>query len=457
MPTTPQFVSPGAIAGDRFRETLLSTVARQEEQRRAEAAEQLKREQFVAQQAQQAEAAARAQATSDRADQQIAMQRGGYDAARLTDAQGRNPVGTLAGRMSESDRGHLAPFMQTTLDSREGRLDAAGGVTMQEVPGETTFAGTPAQQHQQQSLTDAGLSPEQMARANVFMQTGDTAGLRDVLSSAGGTGGAPGTSILYRQNPVTANVESKNLLDPQPTWTPHQGEIPEGADVFRQAQTSAQRSFGKWVTMADGSQRLVDVLDPASQGLHLPGALSASLESEIASFKTADTLLGRMADAYDEDLIGSFQGRFNKIRTILFGEKGSERGISPDFLRAPEGAGEFYADAANLKNTMIRAITGAQMSENEAARIVAQLPTSDTSEDYFAGALRSSQNALREQIKNAYEVSTGVAQPISPEQIGKMIDAHMQGKPVAIGPSTTPALGDGDDTGSLFREIFGAQ
>jgi hypothetical protein len=106
------------------------------------------------------------------------------------------------------------------------------------------------------------------------------------------------------------------------------------------------------------------------------GALTAQREYENAHRKIKELGL-----AYKPEFTGPYQGRY---------EKSKATGILSylPFLRTPEGYGEFLQLSADLRNSVIKLITGAQMGVQEAQRIIQQIPTEDDKDEIWADKYR---------------------------------------------------------------------
>jgi hypothetical protein len=88
---------------------------------------------------------------------------------------------------------------------------------------------------------------------------------------------------------------------------------------------------------------------------------AASERTALAETQTAMENMKRMKGMFKDEYVGPIVGRKGQLTEELIG-------VDPD------RAG-FYASEQAIKNQMIKSITGAQMSEPEAKRIMSQLPT----------------------------------------------------------------------------------
>lgn len=113
-----------------------------------------------------------------------------------------------------------------------------------------------------------------------------------------------------------------------------------------------------------GPPTVVDVsgMTGGSQLKPPPGTTGAqAIGNEVSSVQ-----LGRLKDMFDKgakDLIGPVEGRARSVGQEIPGIS-----VNEDFAN-------FKAATAAFKNSVIKAITGAQLSEQEAKRIIQQIPT----------------------------------------------------------------------------------
>lgn len=93
------------------------------------------------------------------------------------------------------------------------------------------------------------------------------------------------------------------------------------------------------------------------------GPLPTTEKKATADIESAETKIRNLGALFNPEYVGPIQGRFNlaKIKTP---------GVSID-----KGLAAFVAQNTTLKNEVIKFITGAQMSEPEAQRIMAQIPS----------------------------------------------------------------------------------
>lgn len=110
--------------------------------------------------------------------------------------------------------------------------------------------------------------------------------------------------------------------------------------------------------------------------------------SETELGKQADVQNLRIAakeieDSFDPSFVGAAEGRLNKLKQMVPG-------------LATEQRANFITALSSYRNSVIKAITGAQMSEPEATRIMRQLPDETMSETDFKAKLRLSRKLLEQ-------------------------------------------------------------
>ena len=109
-----------------------------------------------------------------------------------------------------------------------------------------------------------------------------------------------------------------------------------------------------------------------------------------------------------KDWVGPASGRINQLSMKIPG--GS---VDPNMA-------EFFSEAQAVENRMIRAITGAQMSAQEAARIKNQLPTVIDKPEVFMAKLKATQRNLVEIISAMQISNMGSAPTTRPASGGRI-------------------------------------
>jgi hypothetical protein len=134
-----------------------------------------------------------------------------------------------------------------------------------------------------------------------------------------------------------------------------------------------------------------------------PSALPGAQRQALADNNAGIELLNTIEQTYKPEYTGFVQGRVGQLATKVVGEGG--------LLGGSEGSAKFYADITTLKNQVIKAITGAQMSEPEARRIMDQLPIAGISDDAFKARMASSKANMDRITKMIWEVGSGLRPP----------------------------------------------
>ena len=125
--------------------------------------------------------------------------------------------------------------------------------------------------------------------------------------------------------------------------------------------------------------------------------LSGAMKQRIGDAKAAITGLDRIKELFNPAYVGPIQGRLGEARSASL-EAGT-----PGAITDPDQH-EFYSQVTNVKNAAIKAITGAQMSEPEAKRIMGQLPVPTFSSGRFMSNLEVMQQSLRDVIAEYEEL-----------------------------------------------------
>ncbi|MHA2063547.1 MAG: hypothetical protein ACXABY_04105 [Candidatus Thorarchaeota archaeon] len=125
---------------------------------------------------------------------------------------------------------------------------------------------------------------------------------------------------------------------------------------------------------------------------------ATQLDAMIETQQGMDSLY-RIKDLFDAHFVGPYAGRKGAVGDI--------------FGFNPQKQSEFYAAEQQLKNAMIKAITGAQMSEPEAKRIMRQLPDKENPPTVWNARWNQSLINFREVQKRRTEVlrKTGFRTP----------------------------------------------
>lgn len=155
------------------------------------------------------------------------------------------------------------------------------------------------------------------------------------------------------------------------------GYTEDGREVVRET-----RSGAKFVIGPDGEYE-------AYTGKIFPKLenIPASMTDAIGELNYSQTLLTTIADSFDPDYVGPVAAKAGKISSYLDAITDEQRV-------------EFYANVAEYKNAIVRAITGAQLNKDEVPRIMQQLPDENTSPKAFLAALKRAYIATNNKIQS---------------------------------------------------------
>ncbi len=152
------------------------------------------------------------------------------------------------------------------------------------------------------------------------------------------------------------------------------GAIPERQAVYGEPVVSI-------FDPVSGQNKLVKRSEAAGQTAPQPASvLKETRDIESSAFK-----IDKLEKSYSPDFVGPVQGTFMKVKSKL-PSFGGLNNIQP-------GYGEFLQNQADLKNSVVKLITGAQMGQQEAARILQQVPVeTDRPEIWEAKFKQTKQN-----------------------------------------------------------------
>lgn len=184
-------------------------------------------------------------------------------------------------------------------------------------------------------------------------------------------------------------------------------------DQMAQSATEAQASRGlraREIGVAEGNlqQRKKEADAPKTAGSGGTGGAKltgtavekvASVDQSIGMLDDIDRLLPNMAA-----FIGPMDGRLARAKLA------TGAGVTPELA-------EFDAQLTGLKNAVIKATTGAAMSEPEAKRIMGQLPDLNLPEAVFKARLATTRRNLELLKKRTIELSGGSTAPSVPKKM----------------------------------------
>jgi hypothetical protein len=122
-------------------------------------------------------------------------------------------------------------------------------------------------------------------------------------------------------------------------------------------------------------------------------------QQQIADNAAALTQIQLLKEEFKPEFVGPLAGRFNNVYTRLVND--------PDSA----ALARYQSRLSALKNRYIKAITGAQMSEPEAVRIMSQLPTLELPETTFWQRLTTAEQDLNNVMEIQQQTYTGQRRP----------------------------------------------
>jgi len=180
--------------------------------------------------------------------------------------------------------------------------------------------------------------------------------------------------------------------------------------------------------------RNVNISRMGAAGTVAPQPAGVLDEQQTAS--SAAARVSSLGQLYKDDFVGPVAGRWHGIATQL------PDAVLPSVAQPPEGFADFQAASSELKNDVIKAITGAQMNKNEEARILTQLPDVINKPDVWRA--RYNRTLQRVQIIQALKNRQTNMTDLTLEDIDAMIDAQSGGRSSlgnASQGNTPPPLG----------------
>lgn len=155
------------------------------------------------------------------------------------------------------------------------------------------------------------------------------------------------------------------------------GYTEDGREVVREA-----RSGNKYVIGPEGEyEEYAGKIFPKLENI------PASMTDALGELSYSQTLLTTIADSFDPAYVGPVAARAGKVSQYLEAITDEQRV-------------EFYANVAEYKNAIVRAITGAQLNKDEVPRIMQQLPNENTSPTAFLAALKRAYIATSNKVQS---------------------------------------------------------
>lgn len=238
---------------------------------------------------------------------------------------------------------------------------------------------------------------------------------------------------FYDSDPEEAEHAARIVLGPD-KWMTFKGQMEQRAETARHnAATEASTLSGQQVTMrgqdmtaataaanratTERGQNMTAqtaanrlALDKAQGTGAGGGKLSASAIEKIAG---VDQSLGMLSDL--ETALPKMGGAIGPLDSwITSGKLATGMGVTPELA-------EFAAQVTGLQNAVIKAITGAQMSEPEAKRIMSQIPDMKNPMPVFKARMATTKRNLELLKKRTIELSGGVSDaPAAPTAAPKL-------------------------------------
>lgn len=163
---------------------------------------------------------------------------------------------------------------------------------------------------------------------------------------------------------------------------------------------------------------------------------SPTERTKIAETRAAIDSLNNLKSLYDKNFVGPIAGRKAKAKSIL--------GLNPLDQE------EFMAATSAFKNQVIKEITGAQMSEKEAERIMKQIPDITDQPNVWLAKHRQSIENLKRINERRKEVlrQTGV---VVPEETQTQVDANARYEEIR---NQNPSLGEDEILDMMIDEGY---
>lgn len=150
-------------------------------------------------------------------------------------------------------------------------------------------------------------------------------------------------------------------------------------------EVTADRYGNKFVTSVDESGQ--PTAEPF-EGTVFPGLenVPTGFADAMGELSYSQEVLNRINTNFNESFVGPIAARAGKMSSYL-NELTDDQRVA------------FYGDVAEYKNSIIKAITGAQMSEVEAKRIIQQIPNENASPKAFMAALKRVHLATNQRLQ----------------------------------------------------------
>ncbi len=260
-------------------------------------------------------------------------------------------------------------------------------------PPEIVSAGSKRQQVFKQLRERPDLTEAQRTALDLVEASGDNnipSSLAELFAGDGGD------KRLFRRTSAGDVEESI----PGKGWTKHEGAVPKNSQFVVEPNQNGNTPAPYFMFMGSdqgivkGNARTGE-LTPTGVG-NKPGAGS---QQRMVDMSAALSQIQLLKDDFNPEYVGPLEGRFENVYTRL--------------INSPNKAAlaRFQTRVASLKNRFIKAITGAQMSEPEAVRIMSQLPDLNLPDSTFLARLDVSEQELGNILDIEQQVASGVRKP----------------------------------------------
>lgn len=416
------FVAPGAAIGKAFEDLM----AQRELERQRAVAEKKAAEEMALKQAADKRAAAQAEdqrkaaelsrQTSEEALRQSKVKATEADLAQA--GKGSKITDDLATRAKA-----LTPFlmdetpgeMKTTLPASTINMDTGARTALPQeeyqAPGELTYKGTVAER-QQDALAKAigGAKTRREAIAAALDNGVPAAQVDDVVNTL--FKGAK--TLLYRTKTgaLAYDAEGKNPYTSQ--------TLPEDYQIVNDPTAGAGGGGGAPFLMAiptAAGTQLVNGRDISQAGKTFSLRPSAAQQQDMANNAAALTQIELIKQDFNPEWVGPAAGRYNSVVTAFTNNKDNA------------GLVRMQTRVASLKNRFVKAITGAQMSEPEARRIMSEMPDMNLPPTTFWERMSVAEENLNNLMEIQQQVYTGMRAPaanaVTEAQLNKLFPDSM--------------------------------
>jgi hypothetical protein len=256
----------------------------------------------------------------------------------------------------------------------------------------------------------AQLNPKSLSQKGTYQQSG--------LEVAG----PDGRPVTVATNFDTTTGKHYNPITGQEVKTPEdlKGLLPRG---YAQSTRGAGYTAGGQEVVADARSGKKFVYDEDGELEEYTGKIYPRLENipsgiadALSELTYSQEVLGRIKDSFDPKFVGPIAARAGKISQYVENLTDEQRV-------------EFYGNVAEYKNSIIKAITGAQMSELEAKRIIQQIQNENASPKAFMAGLERASKATQQRL-TAKEKGLGsrgyiTRREVNPEALSAEMDKKL--------------------------------